>query len=434
MTDFSQWPAQEPPDGFAGRVLASRRQRRRWPLVTAAAAAAVVAAFALLRTENGAAEPVRRAAIAMGRRATAVAEPGARLRWSISPSGRASVVQDRGEVFYRVEPGGPFEVDAGGARIEVLGTCFRVEVGMSSASKMALSAAAGAAAATAVVVTVYEGRVAVASPAGAVQVAAGERARSEPGQAVRVEDAHAAPTAPATTVSSGSPEASSREQLIQRDRAQQAEIATLRNRVRDLEKKVAVAPSAGEASHPAERGPALKYRDFTPEELLEMARNCEVRVDLLPLSREPFKLGPDLSAQLHLSEDEQARVNATVNDLAKETIARLRALYVEATGDVAGADNLEPFSLQREILHKSPEPVIAAARARVARERAGLETPPADPRAGSIPERLFRYLITVNDTLQHSLEPELGAQQAAAVRDRLSWSRMNMSGCANDGR
>src|SRR5438270_9546349 len=112
MADFSDWPAQEPPDGFAARVLAARRRQPRRCSFGAAAAAAVVAAFALLRTENGAAEAARRTSIAMGRRATAVAEAGARLRWSISPSGRARVVQERGDVFYRVEPGLPFEVEA----------------------------------------------------------------------------------------------------------------------------------------------------------------------------------------------------------------------------------------------------------------------------------------------------------------------------------
>jgi hypothetical protein len=53
--------------------------------------------------------------------------------------------------------------------------------------------------------------------------------------------------------------------------------------------------------------------------------------------------------------------------------------------------------------------------------------PPAP--SGTIAERYLRYMTSVGDSLQRALEPALGAQQAAAIRDALAESRSYMSGC-----
>jgi hypothetical protein len=128
---------------------------------------------------------------------------------------------------------------------------------------------------------------------------------------------------------------------------------------------------------------------------------------------------------LHLSGPEQERVSAAVDASGKDLIAHLRAFYIEATGDAAGADGLAAQALMHEILDKSPPAAIEAARTAIARERAGL---PAAP-TSSIAERYLRYVTSVGDSLQRALEPALGAQQAASVRDALGESRSYMSGC-----
>src|SRR5207249_4282357 len=88
---------------------------------------------------------------------------------------------DAGDVFYRVDPGGPFTVTTPAGEVHVTGTCFRVEVLPMMPSKQGLiGAASGAVLATIAVVTVYEGKVLVASPAGQRPVAAGERATLAP--------------------------------------------------------------------------------------------------------------------------------------------------------------------------------------------------------------------------------------------------------------
>jgi hypothetical protein len=204
-------------------------------------------------------------------------------------------------------------------------------------------------------------------------------------------------------------------------RMQREQIAALQLRVRELERRTASADPEGRAA-PATRA---KSHDFTGAELQAMAHNCEVRFDLPRIDREPFHLSPERGAQLHLSDPEQKRVSAAVDAASKDVVAHLRALYLEATGDAAGADSLDPQSLMREILEKSPPAAVQAARTEIARERAGL--PPAP--SGTIAERYLRYMTSVGDSLQRALEPALGAQQAAAIRDALAESRSYMSGC-----
>jgi hypothetical protein len=137
---------------------------------------------------------------------------------------------------------------------------------------------------------------------------------------------------------------------------------------------------------------------------------------------------PEKGAALHLSDDEQSRVAALVNQVRIDAVAKLRALYVEAAGDAAGADGLDAGSLGREILHKSRQKDVDAARARVAREKAGIEQPPPDG-SGTIPERYFRVMTALGDTLQRGLEPSFGQQQAGKLRDQLTPSKMTMNGC-----
>jgi hypothetical protein len=81
----------------------------------------------------------------------------------------------------------------------------------------------------------------------------------------------------------------------------------------------------------------------------------------------------------------------------------------------------------QEILEKSPPAAVRAAHTEIARERAGLPPSPS----GSIAERYLRYMTSVGDSLQHALEPALGAQHAATVRDALAQSSSVMSGCAH---
>jgi hypothetical protein len=441
---LEQWPAGEPPAGFADGVLAARRRpmaRRVIAIGASIAAGVLLASFLVSRGDaSGSVDARERTTVQLGVRGVAVAEEGSSLHWSVSRGGSARIAQNRGDVFYRVEPGKSFVVSAPGADITVTGTCFRVEV--IPMVKSIVSATAGAAVASAVLVTVYEGKVRVAGPAGATDVAAGEQARAEPGAAPRIVSRT---TAPALLAPSAQTDYAheSRDQLVERSKQDRAQIASLQGRVRELEgdraqllakaEKRASKGGGDDENAPPGMPPLGKFHGFTPDELKAMAQQCEVRMDVPPLDRKAWSISPDLGARLHLADDEQGKVTAAVNAVRASAIARLRALYIEATGDQNGADSLDPGTLGREILHKSPEAVVGAARARVAREKAGMETPPADPDSGNLPERYFRMMTSLGDALETNLQP-LGAQQASSLRDKLTPQKMVMNGCDESGK
>ena len=196
------------PAAMADRVLAGLRARatrprrsRRVRTSIAVAASIGVAAIAVLLwprgpglASSGGRVAAVRESIAIGARAVAVAEAGSELAWTVV-DGAAIVEQRKGDVFYRVTPGQPFVVAAGGARVRVLGTCFRVEVNDMSATRSTgklLAAAAAGAALSAVVVTVYEGRVRLENAHGQVELAPGQQGTAADAAQVVAEGAAAA--------------------------------------------------------------------------------------------------------------------------------------------------------------------------------------------------------------------------------------------------
>ena len=174
--DLEAWKAQEPPPGFAARVVAEARlERGRGPargrparvaagvlLVASLAAAASYAAHVRGRGSAGEITADARREVRVGPRAVAVLEPGTHLSWKGD-----AVEQSSGESFWRVEPGARFVVRTPAGEVTVMGTCFRVKV------------LGGAALAAAVVVVVYEGKVALAHRGTSITLGAGETGRSD---------------------------------------------------------------------------------------------------------------------------------------------------------------------------------------------------------------------------------------------------------------
>ena len=112
-----------------------------------------------------------RQSIHLGLRGVAVAESGTALHWRVQRSGAAVVSQERGNVFYRVEPGGSFEVRTARGTVSVTDTCFRVEIYETTPSTDAMRGdVVGAELATTVTVTVYEGSVVISDAGGADSV------------------------------------------------------------------------------------------------------------------------------------------------------------------------------------------------------------------------------------------------------------------------
>ena len=174
--DVSAWPHPEPSDGFADGVLAAierdearRRRRRRtvassFGVVVLAAAAAVafvprgVTPIAAPLAGEVTADETREIELAPG--ALAVIERYAHLVWTA-----AGVVQDRGDVFYRLAPGVRLYVQTPTGAVSSVGACSRVKI-VPSANGPAT-----------VLVSVAQGEVEVRGGADRVVLAAGRYAR-----------------------------------------------------------------------------------------------------------------------------------------------------------------------------------------------------------------------------------------------------------------
>jgi hypothetical protein len=329
------------------------------------------------------------------------------------------VTQRAGDVFYRVDRGGRFEVATPHGTVRVTGTCFRVE--LDPTMKTPWQGVAGAAIGAALVVTVYEGSVLFAGRGGDERaLAAGEvlatgedgapiahRGRVAGGAAGRAEPALPEP-----------PPDASRDELLRRDAVQRAEIASLRSRMRDLERgggPVSRLPGGMGARDPSGR----PWFDPSKEDLARFARECRVRNDTPSFLRpEPYEWGPDHPVGGTLSEEDRARANRILAALERELLAELRGLYIEVTGDAARADDLSPEAMASELSNKSPDKEGARINRRLAAERAGLATPPADRSQLSPLERFMRRQSSLGDEVERRLGEALGAGRARALREQ----------------
>jgi len=427
------WATSEVPIGFVDRVVAAthgghpaRPPRRVRPSIVVAAAATVallvvtsgvIATHAYRfaeRSPDGARVVQARETIALGGRGIAVAEAGTELTWRTSTAGAAEVHQTGGNVFYRVEPGGPFAVDTPYGRIEVRGTCFRVEVlNMTGSRPSWLSGAVGAALAATIVIAVYEGRVRVVNARGHADAGPGERialaagaapSRLPPGPSDATAAIEPPPSASATPA-----------ELLQRDQAHRGEIALLRARVRALE-TAAAAPEAVAAAAPGRRAGAFKVIDLSPDELAEMAKRCEIRFDIPGYGLEPHAMTDKLAQAEQLSSSDRAIYDRTVRRESERYMTALRALHRELTGG-DGGESLDGSALGIEIIQKSPRGDTIEARRRLSGERAGLAAPPADTQGQSVVERLFRIQLAAGDTLERLLATELGPEKVHQIRE-----------------
>jgi hypothetical protein len=291
-----------------------------------------------------------------------------------------------------------------------------------------IGAAAGAAVATTVLVSVYEGKVLLANEHGGTTLVAGEQASVSRGVAPGA--AQERPAALAESTSAGAPQKdASREDLLARDRAQRQELEQLRKQVRDLQ-------SSADDDHdwstmrPGDQG------FFAPSKqaLKQMADKCALKYDRPQIGFEPEKLSPKLADKAGLSPEQRTAVDRVTTDVNNRVVGQLRTLYVEVTGDAAGADSLTPRALEEEILSKSSRQSVQQAHYQLSHERAGL-LPAADPHGESPAERLLRMMTGLGDQYERELAQAIGADRAHALRAQQDgWgSKFSSSGgCPGD--
>ncbi len=335
----------------------------------------------------------------------------------------AELVEQRaGNVFYRIERGEPFVVHTPAGDVRVTGTCFRIEVEpMKPSYKMILSGATGAVLASAVLITVYEGHVVAETKSTRTELAAGTRATLSPdGATTAVAIAGDAPVDLAHAT---------RDELARRATVQQGEILRLRDRVRELESRGGESADGGDhADSPSE--PGRLWHDPSPEKLAKWATECHVRLDTPAIDGfTPLKSTDDLS-RYGLEPNEVEGFNATVSEISKQWQALVRSLYVEATGDTAGAEALSIEAMRHEIQQKSPPQEMGQILERLAKERAGLSVPPADTAKLSPLERLMRVYAQIGDQTEAALGKRLGDKRARELRGDAWESRSDFSGCS----
>lgn len=431
------WPGDEPSAGFAARVTAAaeaeaaartsppKRRHASWVRV-GVALTAVAAAIALALKVSPALPQVgerltaARETIALGRRGLAVAEAESALKWRVDAAG-AELEQSAGDVFYRVEKGGPFVVRTPAGEVRVRGTCFRVEVDPMKKSWMQMGA--GAAMATAVLVTVYEGKVILANEKGQTTLAAGEQARVARGEAPS--PASDAKSADHAALASAPAEGITREELLKRDQLQRAELEKLRSRVHVLE-------ASGGSPGSAAAGKKESFSSLSKDELQAMAKDCKLKWDQPGIGAKPETMGDEQARDLGLTDQERAEVNRVNAELNQRVTAQLRQLYVEVTGDKAGSEILAPGALEQEIMEKSSEKDAKQAFYNISHERAGMQPAPGSVDGAPAVERMMRLLTSLGDQYERELGKAIGPDLAHRMRaDRGGWSSRSTSsmGC-----
>ena len=412
------WSPLAPPAGFADRVLAARPvaapiKRTRWYAAVAGALALAAVGALMLHTRShasrGSLSAHDRTTAQLGDRAVAVVEASAQLRWDIAADGAAEITQSAGDVFYRVDHGGPLVVHTPAGDIHVTGTCFRIEVQMNKPAQIIIASVASAAVATAVVVTVYEGRVDAASHDARTELAAGTRTVLEPNGRTLVASAAPAPSAAIGV------EHATREQLVARLADQDRELATLR-----------AGRTTGPHAFPAAGAPATfpmdePFADGRPwynpsaDTLKAWAKDCRVRFD------EP---APGAVEERGITAAELPAYNAAVADVQAQFHTLVRTLYVLATGDTAGVDTLSLDAMKPEIVDKAAPGEAQAIMQRIAQERAGFARAPsvAEIAHASPVEQLYRAQSALGDATQAAIAKVLGPDRAVAIRGD-GWNR-----------
>jgi hypothetical protein len=419
------WSVGEPPHDLTERVLeraARERRRVRWMAAGGLALAAGIAAMMLLVVPHppvrGEHRAERRTTLTLAGTAVVVAEPAAELSWSVSGR-RAVVEQKRGAAFYRVERGAAFEVRTPHGVARALGTCFDLEVREMKVSQAGLlGTAAGAVVASGVLLTVYEGQVLWASPAGAVKVEAGETVRAPAGlPPARLDRAaggetrtrrtgepavpRRGPAAPSEPAAAAAPEVVAA--LQRRNRELAAEAARLRDKIRSLQ--------PGRDKKPNRDWPF----DLPKETLLAMADRCELVYDMPPLGG--GGMPKDVIDELGLNETEAAAVAKKLEAYRQRMTRALQELYLDATSDEAGTAKLTPRAMRQVILDRTPHDELQRVYQKLARERAGLEAPPRDLAGTSAAERLLRLLAGAGDRFERDLGAEIGPDLARRLRE-----------------
>lgn len=450
------WSVPQPSVEFATGVLAAHfaeeeapaeAPRRNWIWLGAVAAVLLVAG--LLWTLRGGqsiedhleARGVQ--TVALGDRATAVAQPGTRMKWTVDSDGTTRIDQSSGRVFYRVDHGERFDVVTPAGTVTVTGTCFEVDLESNAMKTSIRNGAIGAALASALVVTVYEGGVVLANDNGSVDLAAGEAGRVSDARApVRFDpdgddrDAALAGGSKAKSESkagevSGDPRAHIARQARDIDRIREEKDAQAA-RIQELEAEVialggSVDPKSPEAAKARakmcasqSRGGNCPFLEPDQETLMEMARCGTVKIDSLGFidDPEPPSAG-SIAERLGVTDTaESEKLHAAAMQQYDDHRGDLKAMYLELGGDESTADDASGATLQSFILDQLDPELGGSIQRQISEERAGLREAPTETSGLSIEERVARLMANDGNEFERLVSDQLGSERARELRKK----------------
>ena len=172
----------------------------------------------------------------------------------------------------------------------------------------------------------------------------------------------------------------------------------------------------------------------TKDELLQMAKECQVRWDTPELTIPPATMRDEFALEAGVNDDERRDYDRVAAEFSQKMMAQLRSLYVEVTGDKAGADSLTAPAIISELRDKSPKAVVQEAYWRLSQERAGLIPVSTNTTGASAFERFLRLEMGSGDDFENALAATIGATRAHALRtEEGSWgNRLMLGGCPPD--
>lgn len=436
------WPADEPPRDFAERVveraLEARKPRRgRGPVLVAAgvivaAAAAVLLWLGTAAESHGSRLAQERTELRLGKRATAVLEARAKLDWQ-----GPTVTQSEGEVFYRVEPGGPFVVKTPAGDVSVLGTCFRVRVGSAATKgeremkRRDLAVAAGSAALAAVaVVTVYEGKVQLSHAGERVTLGAGEAGKLGPEGAKKLSAEEAAETAKSLETPSGL--ATANENLARDISELNRKISGVEKQKRKLEEQLASAER--ELAKRTDGGAARGRHEFDldQQDWSALAKDGTIKYRHPCFKPNGWKPGAERLEELGLAPDDVEPLDAAYKRSYERIWKTIRPLCAKAIGNAEVVDVLGPDTCTHVVvdsMRKQGGAGAGEAMRQVAEIRAGLRPPPA---AGKEQHPVFELFWALTGEMQ-SFESDLAQTFGPEEAKRLAYAESICAGHSTFG-
>lgn len=434
--DLEAWHAAEPPPGFAERVLrevvrapevrlAEARRSWRRPLAAGAAALALAAGLLLiLRRPPSSGERIaaERVEVPIGGRAVLVLEPGAEVRWSGD-----DVVQARGDVFYRVEPGARFSVHTPAGDVEVKGTCFEVRVrpiGREEAEMQkrdVKAGAVGAAMSALAFVAVYEGKVAASRGAGHVDLRAGESAQLGPDGAVKTTASGEAAAREfernAAAAEPEDPQDRANRNLVRQVGEYRSRLEAIVREKSDLETKLKKTEQSLAAAQ--DGGPvALKPEfDVTPDDWKEYAKDGTIKYQLpcIDPKGDGWTPTPDKLNALGLAPHDGVVLKDAYRRSSQRVWAAIKPLCAQAVGSEEVASRIGPGTCIHLVLDTESERDRAAAqkaREVVGEIRAGIRPPPGPNEPQNPVLKLFLATTAASKDLEHDLAQSFGPEEA----------------------